>query len=127
MDEDHRPPRSVYGRAGSDDRHREGRGQTIRAREAAEALFRPKPPVAATPVPDTPAENRSAHRRRVLPALPVPPPAPIAETPAAIQTKIPASEFARIRAWVTYGMTVRKVAEIYGVPVEEVRRILRIT
>ena len=130
MTDDQQPPRLAYG-AGSGNRQRDDRGRNVRAREAAEALFRPKPTLAAPPVPDTPPQDRSAHRPRVLPTLPVPPPALIAETPAATQPEapheIPALELARIRAWVTYGMTVRKVAEIYGVPVEEVRRILRKT
>lgn len=129
MTDDQGPPRPAYGRAGPGTRQREDRGRTVRAREAAEALFRPNPTVAAPPVPDTPPEDRFAHRPRVLPALPVPPPAPIAETPAATQPEapkeIPALELARIRAWVTYGMTVREVAEMYGVPIEDVRRILR--
>jgi len=39
--------------------------------------------------------------------------------------EIPASQFARIRTWVKYGMTVFQVAQVYGVTVEEIERILR--
>ena len=40
---------------------------------------------------------------------------------------IPASKFARIRTWVKYGMAVSQVAQVYGVTVEEIQRILRKT
>ena len=39
--------------------------------------------------------------------------------------EIPRSEFARIRTWVKYGMTVPQVAKLYGADVDEVRRILQ--
>jgi len=35
------------------------------------------------------------------------------------------SQFARIRTWVKYGMTVSQVAQVYKVTVEEIERILR--
>ena len=38
--------------------------------------------------------------------------------------EIPASEFARIRTWAKYGMTVAQVADFYGVAVGEIERIL---
>jgi hypothetical protein len=41
------------------------------------------------------------------------------------KAKIPVSQFARIRAWTTYGMTVSEVAEVYGVADGEIERILR--
>ncbi len=40
--------------------------------------------------------------------------------------KIPKSQFARIHAWLQYGMTPEQVAEVYGIPVDEIERILRI-
>ncbi len=40
-------------------------------------------------------------------------------------SEIPGSQFARIRALVRYGMTVPQVAEVYGVAVGEIARILR--
>ena len=39
--------------------------------------------------------------------------------------EIPESQLARIRALVKYGMTVPQVAEVYGVAVGEIARILR--
>jgi len=46
---------------------------------------------------------------------------PEQQTPRAI----PRAQFARIRALVKYGMTVAQVAEVYGVTVGDVERILR--
>jgi hypothetical protein len=46
---------------------------------------------------------------------------PEQQTPRAI----PRSRFARIRALVKYGMTVAQVAEVYGVAVGAIERILR--
>ena len=39
--------------------------------------------------------------------------------------EIPRSQFARIRAMATYGMTVAQVAKVYGVAVDKIERILR--
>jgi hypothetical protein len=39
--------------------------------------------------------------------------------------QIPRSEHARIRTWVNYGMRVPQVAEVYGVAVGVIERILR--
>ena len=39
--------------------------------------------------------------------------------------QIPRSHHARIRTWVDYGMTVSQVAEVYGVAVRVIERILR--
>jgi hypothetical protein len=38
--------------------------------------------------------------------------------------EIPKSQFARIRAWVKYGMTTAQVAAVYGVAVDAIERIL---
>ena len=40
-------------------------------------------------------------------------------------TEIPTSQFDRIRTWVKYGMTAPQVAQVYGVAVEDIERILR--
>jgi hypothetical protein len=48
---------------------------------------------------------------------------PVASGPPA--GEIPRSEFARIRNWVKYGMTVPQVAQLFGADVGEIRRILR--
>jgi hypothetical protein len=39
--------------------------------------------------------------------------------------QIPRSHHARIRTWVKYGMTIPQVAEVYGVAVGVIERILR--
>jgi hypothetical protein len=103
------------------------------ARQAAEALFTPKPPPisprAAAEAP--PPTNQAPRKPRVLPILS--PAAPVRhaerETPAAPapQTvrQIPRSLFGRIRTLVQYGMTVAQVAEVYGVAADEIARILR--
>jgi hypothetical protein len=38
---------------------------------------------------------------------------------------IPASQFGRIRALASYGMTQTQVAELYGVSVDKIERIVR--
>jgi hypothetical protein len=39
-------------------------------------------------------------------------------------SSIPKSEFARIRTWLKYGMTVRQVADLYGVSADQLERAL---
>ena len=39
--------------------------------------------------------------------------------------QIPRSHHARIRTWVDYGLTIPQVAEVYGVAVGVIERILR--
>jgi hypothetical protein len=38
--------------------------------------------------------------------------------------EIPASQFGRVRTLASYGMTRAEVAELYGVPVDRVERII---
>ena len=70
----------------------------------------------------------SVHKPRILAILPA---APVCheEPEAPISPKqtseIARSQFARIRTWVRYGVTVHQVAEVYGVAVGEIERILR--
>jgi hypothetical protein len=101
--------------------------QITRAREAAEALFRPKrlePSVLEAP----PAAASAARKPRVLT---IASPAPVVEREAPVSAKqqmtpeIPRSQFDRVRTWVKYGMTAPQVAEVYGVAVGEIERILR--
>jgi hypothetical protein len=101
---------------------------TMSAREAAEALFTPKSQVTEQPDSLSPAES-SARKPRILSALR---PAPVrreqGEAPARSKqrntTEIPSSHFARIRAWVEYGMTAAQVAGVYGVAVNVIEAIL---
>jgi hypothetical protein len=107
------------------------REQITRARQAAEALFRSKPPVSGPSVPASAPADQSVRKPRVLQIIP--PTVPVRheerETPAAPEPqtmrKIPRSQFVRIRTLVKYGMTVAKVAKVYGVDAGELARILR--
>jgi hypothetical protein len=107
MSENHPPRRHGYGRDNParpfpDDRERIGR-----ARQAAEALFAPKPPLAGNPSPD-----QSTRQPRVLNTASSPP-AQREATKAAVSPEppaVPAAHFARIRARMKYGMTVAQVA-----------------
>jgi transposase len=50
---------------------------------------------------------------------------PIDTPPPSAPSTIPASQVARIRVWVKYGMTVSQIAEVFGVPAGEIKRVLR--
>jgi len=114
-----------------------------RARKNAEELFKPRPqlrPVdAVVPTESSDLSTQSQPRRqprifRVLPA----PSARAADVEAPAQPKpprgrrtlrggsraIPSSQFGRIRALASYGMTQAQVAELYDVSVDEIERIV---
>jgi hypothetical protein len=110
----------------ADDRER-----ITRARQAAEALFTPKRPLSEpSPRESLTSVDHSVRKPRVLGILPASPvrreevTAPVRSEPP-MTRKIPRSEFARIRAWMKYGMTVAQVAGVYGVAVGAIERILR--
>jgi hypothetical protein len=51
--------------------------------------------------------------------------APPIDTPSpSARSIIPASQVARIRVWMKYGMTVSQVAKIFGIPAGEIERVL---
>jgi len=103
-----------------DDRERKAR-----ARQAAEALFAPRPAPSAKPV------DQLAQRPHVSPTASPPaqheairaPTSPPLPSPKAI----PAGDLLRIRTWMKYGMTIAQVAAVYGVDVGETERALRKT
>ena len=69
---------------------------------------------------------------RVLPSLPKRPvhqeeSEPTINPKPVTPVKIAQSQFTRIRTLVRYGMTAPQVAEVYGVAVAEIERILRTT
>jgi hypothetical protein len=109
----------------------DGRERIARARQAAEALFTPKRPVAGQPVLDgLPSTGQPARKPRVLASTPAAPAEGEAAEPQfspqrRIMPQIPAAQFARIRSWVKYGMTAAQVARVYGVDVGEIERIVR--
>jgi hypothetical protein len=101
------------------------------ARQAAEALFTPKPrPLGPSPSGPAASAERPARKPRVLP---VSSPAPVRNEEVAAPVNpeprttrdIPRSHHARIRTWVKYGMTVPQVAEVYGVAEGVIERIFR--
>jgi hypothetical protein len=101
------------------------------SRRAAEALFTPKRQPAEPSVSDPePSAEQPAPKPRVLSILS---PAPVRNeevaapvNPAPRTTRqIPRSEHARIQTWVKYGLTIPQVAEVYGVAVGVIERILR--
>ena len=103
------------------------RERISRARQAAEALFTLKPPVSTPAAQQTAPADPSARTPRVLPISPASarhdePESPVA--PAPLPVELPPSQVARIRTWVKYGMKVAKVAQVYGVPVGEIERLL---
>jgi hypothetical protein len=107
------------------------RERTTSARQAAEALFTPKPRaverLASDPVPSA---ERPARKPRVLSILS---PASVRNEEAATPVnperrttrQIPRSHHARIRTRVNYGLTISQVAEVYVVAVSVIERILR--
>jgi hypothetical protein len=117
-------------RAGHADRGGD-RDQGVGARQAAEALFAPKPQALKQPVKlPGPSENPQPRQSRVLGiSAPQPRRQEYAEPsrPAAVATqkRIADAEAARVRTWVKYGMTIPQVAEVYGVTLTEVQRVLR--
>jgi hypothetical protein len=109
----------------------DNREQIARARQAAEALFRSKPPVSEPSVPASAPADRSARKPRVLritsqggpirhEAVEV-----LVATEPQTTREIPRSQFVRIRTFVKYGMSVAQVAKVYGVAAGEIARILR--
>jgi hypothetical protein len=107
----------------------DGRERIVQARQAAEALFT-KPQVGTPSVSEVDPTAKTARKPRVLPMI-----SPLvavssdeSETAIVLSPpagEIPRSQFARIRAWVKYGMTIAQVAEVCGVSVAEIERILR--
>jgi hypothetical protein len=94
----HPPRRTVYGRDSSARPFPDDRERMARARQVAEALFAPKPPVT-----EKPSIDQSARLQRVLEGSP-PPRREAIETPVEPEPQttreIPRSQFARIRALV---------------------------
>jgi len=105
------------------------RDQAVSARQAAEALFTPKPQTLKQPeVTPGSSANPSLRRPRVL-GISAPEPqrqedvAPL--RPATTHKRIVDAEASRVRTWLKYGMTVGQVAKVYGVTLMEVQRVLR--
>lgn len=122
---------------------RNSRDKVNRARQAAEDLFKRAQPKAdaepTRPVPNGGAPHAQEPRRqpRIFSAPPRLPPSPEVEPPVAAQPirrrvvakqptrTVPPSQVGRVRTLATYGMTPVQVAELYGVTVTEIDRVLR--
>jgi hypothetical protein len=123
------------------------RDRIDKARRDAEELFKPKPqfrsadPPAGAEASVPPAGGQLERRPRIfhIPPL-VPMRAAQDETPALPKKSqrrqlegrrdsgvIPASQFGRVRALASYGMTRAQVAELYGVSADEIERIIKQT
>ena len=123
--------------------HRNNREKSSRVRQAAEDLFKPtrQPPPAELPTPVSNTVSSVAQQPRRQPRIfTVPPRAPVSAQveipvdPKPIRRKavtrsetgsVPASQAGRVRALTSYGMTPAQVAELYGVRLEEIERIIR--
>jgi hypothetical protein len=112
-----------------------------RARQDAENLFKPRPPTLEVPAPTLngagSTEEQPQRQPRIFMIPPVVPmkaaksvvpaePKPIKRRPVANRAPlhIPPSQFGRVRALANYGMTQAQVAEVYGVEVGEIERIV---
>lgn len=122
---------------------RNSREKVSRARQAAEDLFKPAHPNADAeptgPAPNGAAPHEQEPRRqpRIFTAPPRLPPSPKVEPPVAAEPvrrrtipkqptrTVPSSQIGRVRTLATYGMTPLQVAELYGVTVAEIDRILK--
>ena len=116
-----------------------------KARQNAEDLFKPRPRSRPADVKAAATENSvpsAEHQPRRQPRIfRIPPVVPMraAKGEALVEAKpvrqqrtvrretgsIPASQFGRVRALASYGMTPAQVAEYYGVGVDEIERIIR--
>jgi hypothetical protein len=118
------------------------RERVDRAREEAENLFkpRPRPPAAEVSGAASNAVADAQQTRRQPRVFMVPPVVPMGREkavnpvePKPVQRRravkreirhIPPSQFGRVRALANYGMTQAQVAELYGVGIGEIERII---
>ena len=119
----------------------DNRDKLDRARQAAEALFKPtqeskdREPPEATGSNAGSTEQQSKRQPRIFTIPPQRPATAEAETqpkpkpsPREPATRrrgaVPPMQIGRVRALATYGMTTAQVAELYGVTVDEIERVL---
>jgi hypothetical protein len=119
----------LFDRSQSQDQDRR---RDTNSRQVAEALFAPKRVASERSFEETPASSDEQVRRPRVLAISgtVPGSSQVGDEGSVspkeqMPPKIPRSQFARIRAWRRYGMTAQQVAEVYGVAVDEIERILR--
>jgi hypothetical protein len=123
MAENHSPHRFGSARPAAGGPLPDDRERIDRARQAAEALFRPKRTAAQPPLAGA---GPAPHGPRILAAAAPARPATAAAPPGCDPApEIPHTHLTRIRAWLEYGMTVSQVARVYGVAAGEIERLLR--
>ena len=122
---------------------RNNRERINRTRQNAEDLFKPKQQFTREGIPTSAPNDASSaeHQPRRQPRIfTIPPVVPMgtAKVEPAAEPKqirrtaaigretrqIPVSQFGRVRALTKYGMTQAQVAELYGVTVNEIERII---
>jgi hypothetical protein len=109
-----------------------------RARQAAEALFAPKRPLTDAATSESTASTPHPRKPRILSAAPErseQPPIQAAQgeptkrslrrRPRTLCKRVRATHVARLRTWLEYGMTVRQAADVFGVSVDEIERIMQ--
>jgi hypothetical protein len=114
-----------------------------RTRQNAEDLFKPKQQPTRVDIPTSApndassAEHKPRRQPRIFTIRPVAPMNTTKVEPAAAAKQmrrkavvrreireLPASQFGRVRTLTKYGMTREQVAELYGVTVDEIERII---
>jgi hypothetical protein len=106
------------------------RDRADKARQAAEALFAPRPKPTIPEAVAAPAEaGREKRSSNALSAASGPMTSGATDSAAAVtapQAKepIPSAHVARMRTWLRYGMSLAEVAAVYGVPIAEIERLL---
>ena len=120
---------------------RNNRNKIDRARQAAEALFKPTREGQDGELPQATGSNagsteqQSKRQPRIFTIPPQRPATADAETPpkpkpsprepaTRRRSAVPPTQIGRVRTLATYGMTTAQVAELYGVTVDEIERIL---
>lgn len=122
---------------------RNSREKTSRARQAAEDLFKRAQPNVNAEVARPPSnvgtsqEPEPRRQPRIFTVPPRLPQGPNVDSPTAVEPlrrkpvakhpprTVPPSQIGRVRTLATYGMTPVQVAELYGVTVGEIDRILK--
>lgn len=120
----------MFNRSPQHDDRGDSRERSRSARQAAEALFAPKPRRVEPIIPEAVPTDEAVRRPRVLSVIAAATPVERGEpkeptTKASREPVIPTAHAARIRAWLRYGMTVAQVGEMYGVAAGEVERVFR--
>ena len=122
---------------------RDDRQRINRARQVAEDLFKPRQQTIHADAPTSARDAASSAEqqpRRQPRIFAIPPQMPMSEAKVEAPTaqkpvrrraairretrEIPASQHGRVRALTSYGMTQEQVAELYGVAVDEIERIM---